>query len=390
RLGQPRVIGELLAGVLLGPSLLGWLWPQAATVIAPDDRVAAAPLNAIAWLGVALLLVLTGMETDLVAVRRLGRPATFIAVGALGLPFAAGLGLGLLVPVSFHGDTATRVSFALFLAVALSISSLPVIARVLSELGMLRSDAGQLILAVAMANDLVGWVALGLVTAVAQAARPTLADAAILVGGVVLLLILAFTVGQRLVDSALRATAGDDGKGADAGGLVVAVVATGVLAALAHFAGADVVIGAYLAGLLLGRSRRFPPSLRRQLEPLTVTILAPVFFATAGLRLDLTTLASFEALAWAGLVLLVATVSKVAGAMGGAALARLDRRDGLVVAVGLNARGAVEVVIASVGLATGVLSSTAYTAVVLMAVLTTVAAPPLLRALRREPARAVS
>ncbi|MBB4915664.1 cation:proton antiporter [Streptosporangium saharense] len=382
RIGQPGVVGELLAGVLLGPSILGWLWPAAAAVVIPDDRLAAAPLNTVAWLGVALLLVLTGLETDLATVRRLGRASTLIAVGALGLPFAAGIGLGTLMPESFHGSGANRTAFVLFIAIALSISSLPVIARILTELGLIRSDAGQVIIAVAMTNDLAGWAALGLVTALAGAGTLSVGMVATLLGGVVLLLVVALTVGQRLTDAALRAVRD---RGAEHGGLVVAVVATGVFAALAHLVGSDAVIGAYLAGLLLGRSRFFPAQLRNQIEPITVTILAPVFFATAGLRLDLTALASTEALLWAGAVLACAVLTKVIGALGGARLARLGTRDGLMIAAGLNARGAVEVVIATVGLQAGVLSTTAYTAIVLMALVTTVMAPPVLRALR--PAR---
>ncbi|MEV8633931.1 cation:proton antiporter [Streptosporangium sp. NPDC051023] len=383
RIGQPGVVGELLAGVLLGPSVLGWLWPAAAAIVVPDDRLAAAPLNAIAWLGVALLLVLTGLETDLATIRRLGRASALIAAGALGLPFAAGIGIGLLMPASFHGDAATRIAFVLFIAIALSISSLPVIARILTELGLVRHDTGQMIIAVAMTNDLAGWAALGLVTALAQAGTLSFGTVATLLGGVALLLAAALTAGQRLVDAALRAVRE---RGTEYGGLVVAVVATGALAALAHLAGSDVVIGAYLAGLLLSRSRFFPAQLRQQLEPLTVTILAPVFFATAGLRLDLTALADAQALLWAGVVLVCAVATKVAGALGGALLARVGLRDGLTIAVGLNARGAVEVVIATVGLQTGILSATAYTAIVLMAIVTTVMAPPLLQALR--PARA--
>src|SRR5437763_12315336 len=107
RVGQPPVVGELLAGVLLGPSVLAKLWPDAAHLLVPQDKLGAAPINAIGWLGVAFLLVLTGFETDLKIVRRLGRPATMVALGGLALPFVVGLGTGVVMPVSFHGSHGT-------------------------------------------------------------------------------------------------------------------------------------------------------------------------------------------------------------------------------------------------------------------------------------------
>src|SRR3954452_17201368 len=124
RIGQPPVVGELLAGVLLGPSVLAKLWPAAGHYLIPQQLEAAAPINAIGWLGVGLLLVLTGFETDLDIVRKLGRPAALVALGGLLVPFAAGIGIGGLMPESFRGDKGTEVAFILFIAVALSISSL--------------------------------------------------------------------------------------------------------------------------------------------------------------------------------------------------------------------------------------------------------------------------
>ena len=382
RIGQPPVVGELLAGVLLGPSVLAKLWPAAGHALVPQDHVAAAPINAIGWVGVAFLLVLTGFETDLDIVRRLGRPATLVAVGGLAVPFAVGIGIGALMPRSFMGGRGTTTAFILFVAISLSISSLPVIAKILDELGFMRRNFGQVTIAVGMVNDLIGWLALGVIAALGKSSHLSMSAVLTPIVSIAVILLVVFTVGQRGVDALLRQVRRRDGTGIDA--MTVTLGMTFLLAVLAQVAKSDAVLGAYIAGILIGRSRFFQRRIATQLESLTMAVFAPVFFATAGLRIDLAALAKPTALLWAGIVLAVAIVTKLVGAYGGARLARLSSREGLALSVGLNCRGAVEVVIATVGLTIGVLSSTAYTAIVLMAIITSVMAPPLLRLIVRD------
>ncbi|MGW2543079.1 cation:proton antiporter, partial [Kitasatospora sp. NPDC001574] len=398
RLRQPAVIGQLVAGVLLGPSVLGVLWPGGEHRLVPGETLLGAPINTVAWLGAAFLLLLTGLDTDLGVIRRLGRPALMIAAGAVLVPFAAGVGLALLLPDSFAGGAASRPSFVLLVAVSLSISSIPVVARVLTELGFLKADFGQMILTVALVSDAVGWMALAGVTVLAGPGGGDAGELLAPVAGLLLLTAVLVLVAPRLVDAALARVRRSDrlpgrtgGEGeagtGGSGDLLVAVVLALVLAVAADAVGSDGLLGAFAAGLLLGRSPHYRPRLRGQLEPVTLVLLAPVFFAVAGLRMDLTVLSSAEALLWAAGYLAVAVCFKVAGAYGGARLARLPRRQGLAVAVGLNCRGAVEVVVASVGLSAGVLSETGYTVIVLMALLTTAATGPLLRAVAPPPGR---
>ncbi len=382
RVGQPPVVGELLAGVLLGPSVLAKRWPAAAPVLVPQKPVAAAPVNAIGWVGVAFLLVLTGFDTDLKIVRRLGRPATLVAVGGLALPFVVGLAVGALMPHSFMGGHGTTTAFVLFIAVSLSISSLPVIAKILDELGFMRRNFGQVTVAVGMVNDLVGWLALGVIAALGRSTQLSVSTVAVPLVAIAVILLAAFTVGQRGVDALLRQVRRREGTAVDA--MTVTLVVTFLFAALTQVAKSDAVLGAYIAGILIGRSRFFQNRIRLQLESVTMAVFAPVFFATAGLRIDLASLARPSALLWAGIILAVAVVTKLVGAYGAAKAARLGSREGLALAVGLNCRGAVEVVIATVGLTIGVLNVTAYTAIVLMAIVTSVMAPPLLRLIVRD------
>ncbi len=382
RLGQPPVVGELLAGVVLGPSVLAKLWPPAAHVLVPHDATAAAPLNTLGWVGVAFLLVLTGFETDLAIVRRLGRPATLVAVGGLAVPFAVGLGVAAVMPHTLRGAHGTPTAFMLFVAVALSISSLPVIAKILDELGFMRRNFGQVTIAVGMVNDVVGWLALGVIAALGRSSHLTVGSVAVPVVAITVILAAAFTVGQRAVDYLLQHLRRRQSGGVDA--MTVTMVVTLLLAVLTQAARSDAVLGAYIAGILIGRSRYFQRRTAHQLESVTMAVFAPLFFATAGLRIDLASLARPSALLWAGVVLAVAVVTKLAGAFAGARLAGLAGREGLALAVGLNARGAVEVVIATVGLTIGVLNAASYTAVVLMAIITSVMAPPLLRLIVRD------
>lgn len=382
RIGQPPVVGELLAGVLLGPSVLVKLWPPAAHVLVPTNPTAAAPLNTLGWVGVGFLLVLTGFETDLRIIRRLGRPATFIAVGGLLLPFAAGLAIGAVMPHGFMGDKGTAAAFVLFIAISLSISSLPVIAKILEELGFMRRNFAQVTIAVGMVNDLVGWLALGVIAALGRSNSLSFGSVAIPVLAIAAFLVLAFTVGQRAVDWTLAHVRRREASDVDA--MTVTLLVTFLFAVLTQVAKSDAVLGAYIAGIIIGRSRYFRRQVGVHLESLTMAVFAPLFFATAGLRIDLGSLANGSALMWAGIVIVVAVATKVVGAFAAARFAGLDAREGLALSVGLNCRGAVEVVIATVGLQIGVLSSTAYTAIVLMAIVTSVMAPPLLRLIVRD------
>ena len=183
--GQPRVIGELVAGVVLGPSVFGELWPRGWTWLFPDDDRQAGLLLGLAWFGIVLLLMTTGAETDLSAVRRHGRAMVTTAVGSLVVPFGAGIALGWWLPVGFIGDQGSRGTFAVFIGIALAISSLPVAARILGDLGLLHRPLGQLVLTVAMTNDVVGWILLGILAGVAERGSVSTGELSIVIAGTV-------------------------------------------------------------------------------------------------------------------------------------------------------------------------------------------------------------
>jgi Kef-type K+ transport system membrane component KefB len=271
--------------------------------------------------------------------------------------------------------------FALFLATALGLSSLPIIARVLSELDLMRRNFGQITLAVAAANDVVGWVMLGAIAGAARsddlAIEPLLRHFA----SVAVYMALVFALGQRVVDALLRFASR---RSTDASGpLAITILVALALGALAQFSGLEAILGAFVAGILCARSRFQPAETFGRIESLTAALFAPLFFATAGLRADLAAIANPTTLTWGLLLLAAATAAKFLGSMAGARVAGLHRREGAALGAALNAQGAVGLVVATVGLGAGVLTASSYTIVVLIALATSMMAPPLLRIIAR-------
>ncbi len=377
RLGQPAVVGELAAGILLGPSVFGQLAPGAQSWLFPSDAVQEGLLAAVGWLGAFLLLIVTGYETDLRLIQRLRTATLRVGLGSLIVPVLAGIAVGYAMPAAFLGPEAERLVFALFLGTALGISALPVIAKVLSDLDLMRRNAAQIIVAAAMANDLAGWVLLGVVAGLAQSGHVDVQGLAITTIGLIAFLLFAFGPGQRLVDAMLRGVRTRRSGGAGAASVIVL---SGLAAgALTHAIGLEAVFGAFIAGIVLGRSRHQEQEAFASLHTLTMSFLAPIFFAEAGLRVDLGLLADPTILGWGLAVLATATATKFAGAWVGARLAGLPTREALALGAGLNARGAVGIVVATVGLSIGVLGPASYAIVVLVSIATSMMAPPMLR-----------
>ena len=381
RFRQPRVVGELAAGVLIGPSIAGRLFPDLVGWLFPGDAVQSALLLSIAWLGILLLLLVTGFETDLDLLRRLGRPVVGLSVGSLVIPLAMGFALGWVMPASLWGPGADRLAFAAFIGVALSISALPVIAKIMTEMGLMRRNVGQLTIAAGMINDLIGWMLLGVVVGLFSAGSVQVGSLLLTLGAVVLFLVLGVTVGQRVVDQVLRRARS---AGGFASALTATIAVTLILGSITQAMGVEAVLGALVAGVILGRSRYQRHDVRRSVEVLSSSIFAPIFFATAGLYVDFAVLLTREGATWALAVLVVATVAKLAGSFLGGRLSGLTSTESLAAGIGLNARGAMEIVLATIGLSLGALNDASYAMIVLLAVATSMGAPPALRPVLRR------
>ncbi len=373
-IGLPRVIGELSAGLLLGPSVFGTVWPDGFDwfLNKGHEEVQSAALLGVAWVGVALLLVVTGFETDLGLIAKLGKPAALVTAGSLILPLIGGLAVGYLLPDVFLAEGAERINFALFVALALSVSSLAVVAKILSELGLMRRDFGQITVAAGMANDVVGWLLLGVFTGLATSGEIGVVQILKTVVPIVVFVALAMTIGQRIIDSALRQLRRRDA--GVSGALTVAIISMLGFGVVTQRLGVEAVLGAFIAGVLLHRSRFQHEHTLELIEGMTYGFFAPIFFATAGLRVDLRELGNRTAILWTLVIIAVAVIAKFIGAYVGARLAGRTKRGALALGAGLNARGALEIVIATVGAAVGVFNTVAFTAIVLVPVVTSVIA----------------
>ncbi len=378
RLGLPTVVGELLAGVILGPSLLSTLVPFIGDWIVPRTEVEGHMLEVVALIGVMLLLVITGFETDLGLIRRRIGVALGVAAGGLVVPFATGLALGFALPDSLLVDPAQRTVFALFVATALSISAIPVLAKVLMDLDLMRREFGQTVLAAGMIDDITGWTLLGLVTALANAEAITPATIAQTVAMVAVFVIGTVTVGRLLVDRGLSLIQ-DRFRGPDAL-LTLVVVLAFAWGAFTQALRLEPVIGAFAIGILFGRLPRLPNDVVNKLESMALAVFAPIFFAVAGLKVNIGSILEPDLLLITLVVIAVATIGKVAGAYFGA---RLFSGQGhwlaLAYGSGLNARGAMEIIIATIGLSLGVLTEEMFSIIVVMAIATSLMAPVALR-----------
>ncbi len=378
RSGQPAVVGEILAGVVLGPSLLGSLLPGVEVWLVPQHEVQGYLLELIALIGALFMLLITGLEIDVGLIRRHARTAVGAAAGGLLVPSALGFLLALVVPADLLVDPQQRVLFAFFLATTMAISAIAVIAKVLIDLQVLRRNLGQIILAAAMIDDMTAWVMLSIVVGIAAGGALTIwgvGQTLLTVGAFVL---LSLTAGRWLVQRILTLVQ----QTSSSQDLILSVVvvlmfAWSTISQLLHL---EAVIGAFVMGMLLGQIPSLSRDVVHKLESVALGIFAPIFFAVAGLKVNVIDLLEPRLLLFTLLFLLVACLGKVAGAYAGARLVgRSDHWTALSCGMALNARGAVQIIIATIGLSLGLFTQEIFSIVVLVALATSVVAPMALR-----------
>ena len=386
RLRQPAVMGQLIAGLLLGPSLFGLLFPDLQHALFPKNAEQKAMIDAISQFGILLLLLLTGMETDLKLVRQTGRAALFASLMGIVIPFLCGVGLGEMLPDSMLPDPEKRLITSLFLGTALSIASVKIVAMVVREMNFMRRVVGQVILASAIIDDSIGWIIVSIIFSLALHGSVETVSLAQSIIGTIVFMIASLTIGRRAVFFAIRWV--NDTFVSEFAVITAILVIMGIMALITNLIGVHTVLGAFVAGLLVGESPILTRHIDEQLRGMITAFFAPVFFGIAGLTADLTILADPTIAFFTVGLILIASVGKFTGAFIGAELGGLTKREGFALACGMNARGSTEVIIATVGLSMGALNQDLFTMIVAMAVLTTMAMPPTLRwALSRIPMR---
>jgi Kef-type K+ transport system membrane component KefB/nucleotide-binding universal stress UspA family protein len=384
RMGQPAIIGQLLAGIVLGPSIFGAIWPDAQQAIFPPRGEQRSMIDAVAQLGILMLLLLTGMETDLRLVRKVGAAATSASIAGIAVPFVCGFALGELLPDGMLPRPDQRLITSLFLGTALSISSVKIVALIVREMNFVRRNVGQIIVASAIIDDSIGWIIIAVTLGLASHGTVDLTTLARSVLGTAAFLAISMTVGRRVVFTLIRLT--NDSFISEVPVITMIIVIMGGMALVTHLIGVHTVLGAFVAGILVGESPILTRHIDEQLRGLITALFAPVFFGLAGLGTDLSVFRT-PPLVWLMLgVIAIASVGKFAGAFIGGRLGGLTFRESLALGCAMNARGSTEVIIATIGLAMGALSESLYTVIVAMAVVTTAAMPPTLRwALARLP-----
>lgn len=383
RLGQPGVVGQLLAGLILGPSLFGWIWPEAHSAIFPNTPEQKSLISGISEVGVLLLLLITGMETDLRLVRRAGSAAFAVTGTGILVPFVCGFLLGQLVPDSILPVPEHRLVTSLFLGVALAISSIKIVAMVVREMNFMRRNLGQIIIGSAIMEDTVGWVIISIALGLAGSGLAVGPLAATVIG-TLLFLLVSYTLGRPLVFWLIRWV--NDTFVSEYAVITAILIVMFSMAAITEAIGVNAVLGAFVAGVLVGESPILSQQIDDELRGFITAFLAPIFFGLSGLTADLTILKDVHLALLTAVFIAVASVGKFSGAFIGGRISKLSVAESLAVGCAMNARGSTEVIVATIGLATGALTQNIYTMIVTMAIVTTLAMPPALRrALNRLP-----
>ncbi|WP_431952308.1 cation:proton antiporter [Actinacidiphila sp. bgisy167] len=368
-LGQPPVIGEILAGILLGPSLLGWLAPTVQHHLLPPSVL---PItSALGNLGLLAFLFLIGLELDLRSLRTTRGAVAAVSLTGLLLPMVLGAALAAALYPHFAPDGVGRLPFTLFVAVALSITAFPVLARILADRGLETTALGTFALACAATDDVLAWCLL--TAAVALATTGTALSAL-----TTLTLTAAFAVGLALIRPLLRTMLERAGRTSDE--LVLALLFAGLClsAYTTDQIGVHPAFGAFLCGAAAPRGLPAVERSAARIRAVVLPLLLPLFFVDAGLHTDFSNLPAGQ-WGWAAAILAVAVVGKWGGAAGAARLTGSDWRWSAAVGTLMNCRGLTELVVLGIGLQTGVMTETLFTLLVIMTVITTGATAPILR-----------
>jgi len=369
-LGQPPVMGEIVAGILLGPSLLG-AHPATAGIL---PQAIAPHLGIVSRIGVVIFMFLVGLELDTKLLRGSSHATIAISHASIVAPFLLGVTLALGLYPIYSNDGVGFTVFALFLGVSMSVTAFPVLARILTDRKLSRTQLGTTAIACAAIDDATAWCLLALVSGVASS---HLGSAAWTLGLVVLYVLFMYVVARPV---AFRLAAYEEARSEPVSHGVLAIVFGMMLfsAYATEAIGIHALFGAFVFGVLIPHDGRLTEQLRERLEDVVVVLLLPIFFAFTGLRTQIGLVESPKDWAFTGVIILVATLGKFGGTAIAARLSGIGVREASALGVLMNTRGLMELIVLNVGLDMGVLSPTLFTMLVIMALVTTFATTPIL------------
>ena len=375
-IGQPPVIGEVVAGILLGPSFLGTLSHEAYTFLLPAS--VAPSLGMLAQLGVVLYMFLVGVELDTEGLKGQLRSTVGIAFTSIAVPFALGVWLSTRLYQGLAPEGVPFTHFMLFLGVAMSITAFPVLARILADQGITKTSLGRLALSCAAIDDVTAWCLLAFIVGVVNSTEGSALLPSVLTLGFIIFM---FAAVRPL---AVRLSKRWEGEEPDRQAVALALVAMLCSALATEAIGVHAIFGAFLLGAVIPHDSRLAHVLQERMEYLVTILLLPAFFAFTGMRTEIGLLSGWNAWLTCAAIIAVATVGKFGGALLGARVARYDWQMSASLAVLMNTRGLMELIVLNVGLDLGVISPALFTMLVIMAIVTTMATTPVLRAVMPE------
>lgn len=384
RLRQPAVVGEIIAGIVLGPSVFGAIAPDLSAMVfhtATGESQAGldASLQSFAQVGLVLLLFLVGIEFDFSHIRRQGHVAAAVSTAGIALPFGLGLILASFMAPRLDALGASTAidprSFALFIGTAMSITAIPILGRILIEMDLQRSSIGALVIAAAACDDCVGWTLLAAVSAIARGNFELVAIAR-MVGATIAFAAFCIFVFRPFALPRLERAVREDGK-LTSGALSLVLAAIIVAAWATSMIGIFAIFGSFLLGASLSGSAKLREAVHSHLTDFVGVFFLPIFFTYTGLRTNIGSLASVEAWGWCVAVFAVAVIGKWGGCGLAARLAGLPKGEAACVGVLMNTRALMELIVINIGMQLGVIPQAVFTMLVIMAIGTTLMATPL-------------
>ena len=374
RLGQPRVVGEIAAGILLGPSLLGWAAPTVFAALFPPASLPS--LQALSQAGLLLFMFLVGLEFDPALMRGRGRTALATSWASIALPFVLGAALAVPAYPRLSDPAVPFNGFVLFMGAAMSVTAFPVLARILTERGLIQTRLGTMALACAAVDDVSAWTILAVVVGIVRSAALERPLWVTLVGFAAYAAVLVLAV-RPLLDRTVGARVRARG-GLASLDLLVLCILLALSAWTTEWLGVHALFGAFAIGAVMPKERALTTGLTGRLNPLVLVVLLPLFFAYTGLRTRVGLVSGGEMWLWTGAILAAAVAGKLGGSLLAARATGMAWREAAALGILMNTRGLMELVILNVGLDIGVLSPTLFAMMVMMALVTTAMTTPLL------------
>jgi K+:H+ antiporter len=372
--GIPALAGEILAGIVLGPTILGRTLPNLQTALFPRETIQFAMLDTVSWLGVLFLLLSTGFEVDISTVWKQGKASLSIGIVGVVIPLLIGCLVFFWFPASYWGPNSSHVVFTLFMATAASITAISIVARLLHDMDILKSDVGSVSLSACAVNDVLGWVVFTVVLAVAEQSEVNAEALLKILFEILLFGALCMTVGGKVVGA--LTTKIKDSSLPQPSAMLTFIACLGVFCgAVTDWIGIHAILGFFLAGIMAGNTSEISEHTRDTLSHTIHAIFVPLFFASIGIKVDFLTGADLLPLV---IFTAVALGGKFIGAWVGARMASMSKPDALSVGITFMPGGAMEIVVAMLALELGLITEGVFVAIVFAALLSSVIAGPLL------------